>query len=218
MSIDYSSKKSSKNDSATTFQDSMASFASFANATISEDNFKDGKDFFGDFGDMADDDEVYEEIIIESDDEDDNYSEHTIDEEEYEAYLATLGQHQMENYEEWRISHLNPQHSAQHNDGGEDDDESEYDEITVNSEEYAEYLAQGGEAMSVATDWEGKDVEVVDGKPKKKKKIKKKRDKKKKKHHKSSKTDKGDHAPVPPQRVASNTSDDIFLVDLLEFR
>ncbi|CAJ1959680.1 unnamed protein product [Cylindrotheca closterium] len=145
-----------------------------------DSEFEPGDEHFGSFGDMQDgngdyggsggnNDSDIEEVSLEDldSDEDSEFSERTVDEEEYELYMNTADIHKIPDFEEWRNSEHFPQHLF--------DSDDEYDEITVDSVELHESLKDGG----LVVDWTGAritlDTYTKDAKEEKKKKRKKKK-------------------------------------------
>jgi hypothetical protein len=145
-----------------------------------DDDFQAGDECYGTFGDMQDDDEkdeYCEEVLPDDfdseDDGSDNYSDYTVDEEEYEMYLKGLKDHKIEDFNEWRASEHFPQHLFP-----KDDD---FDEITIDSEEFDDCLSRGG----IATDWTGKKLTLKTEKEKNEKKRREIKIKKKSRKHSS---------------------------------
>jgi len=153
-------------------------------------DFEPGDEHFGAFGDMQEgnagenveyDDSAIEEVSLAGGDEDSEYSERTVDEEEYELYMKTANTHKIEDFEEWRNSEHFPQHLFEDSDS---EDEDDYDEITVDSVELHESLLDGG----MVIDWTGTRITLDtynqdskssnDAKEEKKKKKRKKKKKK----------------------------------------
>jgi hypothetical protein len=167
-----------------------------------DDDFQAGDECYGTFGDMQDDDEkdeYYEEFLVADDVDSDiggssYYSEHTIDEEEYETYLETLKDHKVEDFNEWRASEHFPQHLFPRDD--------EFDEFTINSEEFDDCLSHGGTAI----DWTGKKLTLKTEKKKKEKKTRKIKIKKKSRKHSSKSKSSSDDGPEKKSRQTGTPS------------
>ncbi|KAL3937738.1 MAG: hypothetical protein SGBAC_007218 [Bacillariaceae sp.] len=161
--------------------------------------FDAGDERFGAFGDMQDgigedceNDSDIEEISLGDDqsDEDSEFSERTVDEEEYELYMNSTNTHKIGDFEEWKNSEHFPQHLF--------DSDEEYDEVTVDSVEFHESLREGG----MVVDWTGTRITLdsynTDAKEEKKKKKKKKKKTTKIKVKKTKKTKQSGSKSAPP--------------------